>query len=124
MTYLFVYGTLMTGLENHYYIEKDVFLGEATTVCSHTLYVGIDDDLPYLSAEGSEYVTGELYKVSHKTLRRMDILEGHPSWYKRGTVLVSRDGSEIIRAQAYYATPPDDSVVAVGGSYKYHIGFV
>lgn len=33
--------------------------------------------------EGTDSIFGELYFISEETLKRLDILEGHPTYYQR-----------------------------------------
>ena len=83
---VFVYGTLMSGDYNHSVISAGncKLLREAVTKREFTLY-----DLggfPGMVKGGNNSIVGELYEVCSATLRRMDILEGHPQFYRRNII--------------------------------------
>jgi gamma-glutamylcyclotransferase (GGCT)/AIG2-like uncharacterized protein YtfP len=83
---IFVYGTLLSGEGNHSLINNEFseFLGKAITSRGFTLY-----DLggfPGMVMEGNGAVIGELYEVCSFTLARLDILEGHPQFYRRSII--------------------------------------
>ena len=83
---VFVYGTLMSGDYNHSLMKEDscVFLKEAITKREFILY-----DLggfPGMVKGGNDSIIGELYEACSATIRRMDILEGHPQFYRRSTI--------------------------------------
>ena len=83
---IFVYGTLMKGDYNHSIISNrnNKFLKNAVTKKGFTLY-----DLggfPGMTKEGNSSVVGEVYEVCNATVSRMDILEGHPQFYRRSTI--------------------------------------
>ena len=85
MTRVFVYGTLKRGGENHRFIARQEFLGEATTLAQYRLYQL--DGYPGLVevAPGSGVaVRGEIWEVDDDCLRRLDLLEGlHVGLYRR-----------------------------------------
>lgn len=73
---LFIYGTLKRGGANHALLESQQFLGAARTVPGYTLYsLG---SYPGLVAEPADLsgVEGELWRVDHACLIRLDELEG------------------------------------------------
>jgi len=90
---VFVYGTLLRGEPNHRLLEGSRCLGIVRTEPRFTLL-----DLTYypgLIRNGKTAVTGELYAVDLVTLRSLDRLEGHPSFYRREPILLS-DGHEVL----------------------------
>ena len=84
MIRIFVYGTLMTGQPNHGLLEEATHLGTGHTEAAFDLInLGA---FPALLAGGSTSVRGELYEVNSQTLAALDRLEGHPLFYRRGTI--------------------------------------
>lgn len=78
---LFVYGSLKAGNYNHKYLERSNFLGEYYIDKGYGLF---KNGLPYLiEHKDGPGCYGELYEVDNFTLSDIDILEGHPNWYKR-----------------------------------------
>lgn len=98
-TRLFVYGTLLSGEENHHVLTGAKHLGAVRTRARYSLL-----DLgayPGLARGGAHVVSGELYEVDDGSLARVDEFEGHPSLFARGAVHLD-DGT---RAFAYVASP-------------------
>ena len=50
---------------------------------------------------GAHAITGEVYEVDAKMLARLDVLEGHPRYYRRAVITLA-DGSS---AETYLLTP-------------------
>jgi gamma-glutamylcyclotransferase (GGCT)/AIG2-like uncharacterized protein YtfP len=87
MRTVFVYGTLLRGETNHYFLKGSRFLGETST---EPLYDLVDmGGLPVMVSGGSTSVVGELYEVGEETLAALDNLEGHPIWYTRTNVVLA-----------------------------------
>ena len=97
---LFVYGTLLRGQRNHSSLAAAQYLGRVRTAASYTL-VSLGP-FPALREGGSAAVEGELYEVDPAILAALDRLEGHPDFYRRGTVLLA-DG----RASVTYFLPAE-----------------
>lgn len=100
---LFVYGTLKKGRSNHLLIEHLPHLGDAFTDNNYSLVVS---GLPFLVKRKGEGVRGEIYKIDPETLRAVDRLEGHPSFYRREIINVTdfRTGDTV---EAYAYIHPD-----------------
>ena len=96
-----VYGTLKTGYSNHRLLKDSDFVGTGKTKSEYPLEV---EGLPYLhDKEGvGENVTLELYDVNPDTLRRLDMLEGHPTFYKRRVIPVSMHDWSTTHAWVYF----------------------
>ena len=78
---VFVYGTLKKGHSNDVYLKDSVFVGEGAINKGYGLYVF---GLPFLVKDDKGLgCYGEIYLVSKETLNDLDVLEGHPSIYKR-----------------------------------------
>lgn len=69
---IFVYGTLMKGMRNHIYLEKEKFLGVSQTKPEYELV--FNGSIP-AARSGGESIKGELYEVSEETLKSLDVLE-------------------------------------------------
>jgi gamma-glutamylcyclotransferase (GGCT)/AIG2-like uncharacterized protein YtfP len=93
---LFVNGTLMRGLALQKNMGDSVFLGEFKTEPRYRLY-SIDDIHPGMfrledGEKGGVAVTGELYRVSEDTWKKIEA--GEPPHLYRGTVKLE-DGREV-----------------------------
>ncbi len=86
---VFVYGTLMSGNYNHFYLGSAEFMG-AGAVSGFDLYQVNSYPGAVRSAAGT--IRGELYAVDAKTLQMLDLLESEGSLYLRETVSVRLDG--------------------------------
>jgi len=112
---IFVYGTLLIGEDLHHHLEEATFLKDATTFPVYTL-INIGG-FPGLLDRGTTRIFGELYEVNAETLRRLDALEGHPSFYRRMPVAINWwEGAE-----AYFLLPHFENFrypVIPGGSWR------
>ena len=108
--YLFVYGTLKRGFHNHGWLEENdcYYLGDAFTKDNYTLLQDHYNGLPYVVKESSNQIFGELYLVTEDLLKRLDVLEGHPIFYKRELIDVyveidkkPSNKKELIEQSAY-----------------------
>ena len=79
MTRLFVYGTLRKGCGNHRRLDKSKYVGIRKTAPGFSLLCL--NGLPIMvRSAGDSRVTGEMYEVTPTTMKRLDILEGHPDF--------------------------------------------
>lgn len=78
-----VYGTLKQGFGNHRLLKDATFIGEGKTKDKYRLCVS---GLPYMikgeHSAGKNAVV-ELYDCNPLEMYNLDILEGHPRFYKR-----------------------------------------
>lgn len=88
LNYVFVYGSLLKGLQNHdYFLGQSHFVGEATTVEQFVMFGRgfplvrrpVPEDNGYFVGN----VIGEVYGVTDRVLAMLDQLEGHPHFYER-----------------------------------------
>lgn len=80
MTYtVFVYGSLMRDFGNHRLLKDSVFIGEAHMQGLELYSLG---GFPG-AVDGDGSIYGEMYEVDEPTLARLDMLEGHPTFYER-----------------------------------------
>ena len=97
-TRVFVYGSLLSGEANHRLLARARRVGEARTAPGFALH-----DLgayPAMVAGGARAVAGQVYDVDAKTLARLDVLEGHPRYYRRAAIALA-DGTS---AETYLLT--------------------
>merc|ERR1711924_437576 len=111
---VFVYGSLLPSLHNHdLFLSTSTLLGPAATATADYLLVDSCNNFPYaldnvqelaflrLTAdqefwnESTVKLVGMLYEVSDETLARLDMLEGHPNFYRRKKISLA-DGSDAI----------------------------
>ena len=76
---VFVYGTLMSGEDNHYHLQNSTFLSLAT-VHGYDMY-----DVGWYPAivRGQNSIKGELYQVPVEDMGVIDTLEGEGSLYRK-----------------------------------------
>ncbi len=98
-----VYGTLKKGGGNHRYLYGQRFVGKGTTRDKYPLVI---NGLPYLLdnplAADSHHVEVEVYKVSQQAFDDIDMLEGHPTFYKRRRLPIKLNSGTIISAWVYF----------------------
>lgn len=101
--YVFVYGTLKSGLSNHrFYMDDSDLIDDATTVDKYAM-IGETSSFPYLLGvnEDGYYVEGELYEVPESSLRLLDRLEGVPTHYVRQVISVKDSSGKMYKALTY-----------------------
>jgi len=88
--FLFVYGSLKKGFDNHKLLQKYAKrVGKASTVGKFAMYEDSFGNYPYLVQEPINKVMGELYEIKRKELLdRIDEFEGAPEYYKRKRIKV------------------------------------
>jgi len=101
---VFVYGTLKSNKYNNSLLENSEFLGNGITKDPFLL---VHDSLPYLikknDHEYSTTIKGEIYEVDDEIFKKIDKLEGHPYFYKRGCVIVKNEKTnEYIYSWCYF----------------------
>lgn len=85
---VFVYGSLKTGLHNHWLLENSKFIEFAQTQDSVFEMVSFDS-FPGVLENGSFAIQGELYEVEDEVLEWLDQLEGNGSFYQRKITLLA-----------------------------------
>ena len=88
--FLFVYGSLKKGFDNHKLLQKYAKrVGKASTVSKFAMYEDDFGNYPYLVKEPITKVIGELYEIKRKELLdKIDEFEGAPEYYKRKKIKV------------------------------------
>lgn len=91
---VFVYGTLMKGHQNNFFLQNDVFLGYGETKPEYTLY-----DLghfPAMIEGGDTSVKGEIYEVDPRTVEWLDKLEGVADGLYEKKEITLIDGGKVL----------------------------
>jgi gamma-glutamylcyclotransferase (GGCT)/AIG2-like uncharacterized protein YtfP len=88
--FLFVYGSLKKGFDNHKLLQKYAKrVGKASTVGKFAMYEDSFGNYPYLVKEPVTRVQGELYEIKRKELLdEIDEFEGAPEYYQRKRIKV------------------------------------
>ena len=88
--FLFVYGSLKKGFDNHKLLDKYAKrVGKASTVGKFAMYEDSFGNYPYLVKEPITKVMGELYEIKRKELLdKIDEFEGAPEYYQRKKIKV------------------------------------
>ena len=119
--FLFAYGTLQTGENNHGFLAGAQCVGAAQTVLQFSLHIDLDSQIPYLTEQPTTFVSGELYMLPDaQSLAQIDWLEGHPRDYQRKLISVNQSG-RIYKAWCYLWHHEIDSEAHVflnTGNYK------
>lgn len=103
---VFVYGTLKKGFSNHHFLKDQEYLGKAEikgTMISLRHFPGV-------CLVGNDDILGEVYEINDETLKRLDHLEGHPSFYKRKEILafyIDNLDQEVEANKAWCYTLPE-----------------
>ena len=88
--FLFVYGSLKKGFDNHKLLQKYAKrVGKASTVGKFAMYEDSFGNYPYLVKEPITKVMGELYEIKRKELLdKIDEFEEAPEYYQRKKIKV------------------------------------
>ena len=81
-----VYGSLRKGLHNHSLLERADFLGTDVIAGFKMYSLG---GFPFITHDDATYddrIFIEVYSVNPNEMRRLDMLEGYPSFYNRELV--------------------------------------
>ncbi|HMR79671.1 MAG TPA: gamma-glutamylcyclotransferase [Polyangiaceae bacterium] len=87
---VFVYGSLMQGLEHHEEMRGAQFEGTCRTVAG--FFLALQGRYPALVRGGATVVHGESYLVTAAQLARLDVFEGCPGLYQRERISLDDGG--------------------------------
>ncbi|XP_065565439.1 putative gamma-glutamylcyclotransferase CG2811 isoform X2 [Artemia franciscana] len=103
---VFVYGTLKRGEPNHCWLTDDKngcakFLMFGKTASKYPLVIGSEYNIPFLLKPYDEFaighnVIGEVYDVDEKMLSNLDVLEQHPTFYRREEISIATDDGNLL----------------------------
>jgi len=95
--YIAVYGTLKKGYNNYwnYLSGASYFVGSGKTEDKYPLVV---NGLPYLiNNKGVGHnVDVDVFRVTDRVLKDLDVLEGHPKWYRREQINIDVKGRKVL----------------------------
>ena len=96
--YLFVYGSLKKGFDNHRLLSKSTKrIGKAQTIKKFGMFEDSFGNYPYLIPQPISKIEGELYQINRKEiLDEIDEFEGAPDFYQRERIKVKTHKGEKI----------------------------
>lgn len=111
---IFVYGTLRSGGGNNPMLRESKLVAIGKTEQKYALYV---QGIPYaVKDEAICSIVGEVWSIDSSTLQMIDVLEGHPIWYKRELISVVTTDNKIVMAWMYFNSSPK-GVLRESGDY-------
>lgn len=127
---VFVYGTLKRGHGNHVLLENSDYLGEAVSELSrYEMRAPETGGFPFVTdvsvhSKNKGRILGEIYRVDDSVLDRLDLLEGHPSFYtRRIRTFKLLDSGEVVAAWIYLHPRVDyplcDKIILSDGDEAY-----
>lgn len=111
-----VYGTLKEGHSNYYnYLVEQNLLGSGETVNKYPMII---NGLPYVLSQSGKghHIDVDVFLVDKHCMEELDLLEGHPTWYKRELTPILLEDGGVVDAWLYF----NDTVEDTG---EYHKSF-
>ncbi len=103
--YLFVYGSLKRGFENHSILSTAKYISKAQTTSKFAMFIEDNHNYPYIIESQKVIgmnIDGELYEIINKdTLNKVNAFEGVPFHFKCEDIYVQTDKNKSIKAKAY-----------------------
>ncbi len=99
--YIFTYGTLKKGCCRNYVLKEQEFIAEAITKPVYKIYTGGSYPCLVEDKENGIAIQGEVYRVDEATMKRLDMIEGVPTLYKRHNVKLDNFPEENVIAYLY-----------------------
>jgi gamma-glutamylcyclotransferase (GGCT)/AIG2-like uncharacterized protein YtfP len=93
---------LKVGHNNYYnYLTDSIVVGHGETADKYPLIV---KGLPYMIKKKGvgHNVEVDVFRVSDDVFHQLDLLEGHPTWYRREKILVNMEGGGQVFAWIYF----------------------
>lgn len=115
---VFIYGDLRLGFWKSYILGEAEHLGVGRTCEPFALYLGT---FAYVMNHERRYpIAGDVFEVDQRTLDHLDLLQGHPYWYRRCIIPVEADG---VRRDAWIYFGQDcTGELLPSGDYLEHCG--
>lgn len=87
--YLFSYGSMKKGFNNHYRLKNEKFIGQALSMQKYIIYPATSYHYPYALEDISRWeIHGELYELRSIKIEELDYFEGVPDHYYRKEIEV------------------------------------
>jgi gamma-glutamylcyclotransferase (GGCT)/AIG2-like uncharacterized protein YtfP len=115
---VFVYGTLRTRESRNHVMRDADFMGMYKSLPLYTMYdLG---SFPAISEGGKTKIVGELYEVDDYTLEVLDMIEGHPTFYKRQQILLGDEEGLALNeyTEAYFLDRKGSPKIKSGDWYE------
>lgn len=96
--YLFVYGSLKKGFDNHIILKEANYISNAKTINKFAMYKEENKNYPYIVKNESigHIIEGELYKITSENIwAKIDEFEGAPNYFKRINIRIKIKKREI-----------------------------
>jgi gamma-glutamylaminecyclotransferase len=126
--YMFVYGTILSGMRNNHRVEGCKFIGEAYTrekyymTSLKTKCYPMVSYIPIHSSQRLTNIKGEVYEITEDVLKKIDNLEGHPYFYTHQEIEVKchlKDSNDIKILNCYcYIILQPDIIRKIGEDYE------
>lgn len=117
---VFVYGTLLTGLSNHHWLDGAQLLGAAVTQDVYSMVdLGTYPAVLETACSAATHIVGEVWRVNDAGLAHLDVLEDYPSLYRRGPVRL-QDGTTalIYTLRGHPEAHGMHGTIVSGGDYR------
>lgn len=101
--YLFVYGSLKKGFDNHTVLKEANYISKAKTIDKFVMYKEEDRNYPYIVKNEiiGQSIEGELYQITRKdVLKKIDEFEDVPRYFKHEIISI-KTRSKKIKARTY-----------------------
>jgi len=101
--YLFVYGSLKKGFDNHSILKKAKYISKAKTIDKFVMYKEENRNYPYIVKNDiiGQSIEGEVYHITHKdVLQKIDEFENAPRYFRHENISI-KTRSKIIEATTY-----------------------
>lgn len=115
-----VYGSLLSGLHNHYLFgDAPVLIDQDTVSGKYDMYpYSPMAHFPYL-CKGDSTIQVEVYEVDDTILKRLDALEGYPHFYNREEVVTDKGHKAWVYFLEKIPTPNEEKVPS--GDWKEYL---
>lgn len=112
---VFVYGTLKTGFYNNYLLDDADLIAYGET---EQKYMMTESGIPFVTKQAEiSTIKGEVYSLSPIDLSNLDVLESHPTWYKREQVNVVDEDGVVYLCWLYFNNLSMGDKINIDGDY-------
>lgn len=116
MNNVFVYGTLKRNGRNHHLLNDSRLLTARATTCDKYIMLDLGFFPAVIDEPGVSVIHGEIYTVSAATLADLDLLEGHPTFYRR-KIIATNVGDAWLYFLHCPVTRARDAVILPAGNW-------